>query len=181
LTEYSPIVLPRPEKFTVTLILQNIYNDAEVTDTLTTEWTEPYRSRTRIVTKGICAFERKNRNLVLVPINRLLFEALRKTARSIGTHYGERLHGFESWLNGGVKMPKWCPVPVEKVSRLLSSGVSRLNYEYIKSAEVVISVSVTPRDPFNAELVKELLRRSSDIYIGPRKKGSFAVISFKDG
>lgn len=203
--------LPKPELFNATLILRGINGEYgektvevedtiyDITDTrkLKKYSKEGYQERkcvkdgqahtvlTRKVIKKVHAFPRNGKHQPLIPLGSTrgyIVGALKAVARDIGVRQGQVLFGVLSWLNnGGVKIPHWIPVSVDKVSTanyFVKEAKQMMYYEQIKEAEVTVPVEIIPRDGFNAKLVKELLKRASGIGISPKRRGTFEVKEF---
>ena len=140
----------------------------------------------RKVTKKVHAYPRNGRNQPLIPLGGprgYVIGALVALSKDIGVQQGQLLYGILTWLrNGGIKIePYMIPVHTNEISIAdfwITEAKSKAYYEQIKETEVTLTVNVIPRDGFNAELVKELLKRAEGIGISPKRRGYWKIIEF---
>jgi len=140
----------------------------------------------RKVIKKVHAFPRNGLNQPLIPLGTTrgyITGVLVAVARNIGVQQGELLYGILSWLhNGGAKIaPHWVACPVKEVKTadfFVKEAKSKIYYEQIPETTIEFDVNVIPRNGFNADLVKELLKRGEGVGISPKRRGRYEIVEF---
>lgn len=138
----------------------------------------------RKVTRSMHAFPRDEHGRLLIPMGGVrgyVLGALRAVARNIGVKNGQPLYGILSWMtNGGVQVsPRLVPVGVSKVGTSefwITEAKSSVFYENIPEAEVTLTFTVQPNSGFNADLIKELLKRAEGVGISPKRRGHWTIM-----
>lgn len=140
----------------------------------------------RKVVKKVHAFPRNSNNQPLIPLGSArgyITGTLVAVARTVGTRQGQKLYGILSWMgNGGVKIsPHWVAAKVGEVKTanyFVKEAKQSIYYEHIPETEVTVTITVLPRDGFDTQLVKKLLKMAAGIGISPKRRGRFEVVGF---
>lgn len=176
--------------------LEDVIYDVEDTKTVNKKRQEGYQERkvdingttkdvlVRKVIKKVHAFPRNKLNQPLIPLGTTrgyIGGVLVAVARDIGVMQGQPLYGILSWLrNGGVKItPHWVSAragEVKTANFFVKEAKQKIYYEQIPETTVEFDVEVMPRDGFNGELVKELLKRGQGVGISPKRRGRYEII-----